>query len=111
MKILSAAIVTTVLALSLAGTATAAPSKAELKKQPTKHVVVKKVVKKAPVKQIVKKVVKKKVVQRNYRVKAGDTLSRIAKRNNTSVQKLSKLNNLWGKKASNLRIGMVIRLG
>ena len=129
MKILNAAIVTTILALGLAGNSMAAPShsdsykskqqKAQTKhqkaKKPSKKIVVKKVVKKAASKYFVKvaakPVAKKKVTQRSYRVKPGDTLSRIAQRNHTSVQKLIKLNNLWGKKANNLRVGMVIRIG
>ena len=132
MKILNAAIVTTVLALGLAGNSMAAPShsdsyklkqyqaqtKHQKTKKPSKKVVVKvikKAVKKAPnkrfVKVVSKKVSKKKVAQRSYRVKPGDTLSRIAKRNHTSVQKLIRLNNLWGNKANNLSVGMKIRIG
>ena len=127
MKILNAAIVTTVLALGLAGNSMAAPSHADkLKmqkaaqiknqkvKQPAKKIIVQKKAQKQVVKRVVKVVTKKapikKVVKRSYRVRAGDTLSRIAARNHVSVQKLVKLNQLWGNKANNLRVGMVIRL-
>ena len=130
MKIFNAAIVTTVLALGLAGNSMAAPINADMLKmkqasqgkhqpvkQATKKIVVKKQVKKvvkAPVKRVVKVVTKKaptkQASKRSYRVRSGDTLYRIAARNNVSVQKLIKLNSLWGKKATNLRIGMVLRL-
>ena len=129
MKIFSAAIVTTVLALGLAGNSMAAPghnndnrlkqyssqNKHQSAKKPSKKVVVQKRVHKAPVKRIVRAVTKrapnKKVSNRSYRVRPGDTLNRIAARNHVSLQKLIKLNNLWGKRANNLRVGMVIRLG
>ncbi|PWQ97561.1 LysM peptidoglycan-binding domain-containing protein [Leucothrix arctica] len=127
MKILNAAIVTTVLALGLAGNSMAAPSHADtLKmqksaqskhqkaKQPAKKIIVQKKAQKQVVKRVVKVVSKrapvKKVANRSYRVRPGDTLSRIAARNHVSVQKLVKLNQLWGKKANNLRVGMFIRL-
>ena len=43
-----------------------------------------------------------------YKVRSGDTLGRIAKRNGTTVAKLCKLNNL--KETSILQIGQRIRL-
>ncbi|RVU86630.1 LysM peptidoglycan-binding domain-containing protein [Leucothrix sargassi] len=57
-----------------------------------------------------KRVAKTQTSHRNYRVQNGDTLYRIAQRNNIPVQTLVKLNNLWGSKATNLSIGAVIRL-
>ncbi len=56
-----------------------------------------------------KKSKKVKIVLKTYRVKKGDTLSRIAKRNKTTVKKLRTLNRL-GKK-SRLKIGMVLAVG
>ena len=118
MKTLNAAIVTTVLALGLAGTSMAAPghsdniklkqaqAKHQVAQKQTKKVVVKKVVKKAPV-----KIVKKKVAVKTYRVRSGDTLSKIAARYNVSLNKLIQVNKLWGNKANNLNVGMTIRLG
>ena len=84
-------------------------------KKATKKVAVKKVAQKRVVqkkvaqKQVTKRVVKKQRAK-NYRVRSGDTLSRIAARNGTSVKQLIKLNGLWGKKANNLRVGMKIRV-
>ena len=46
----------------------------------------------------------------SYRVQTGDTLYRIAQRNNLQVQALVNLNGLFGSKASNLIIGTTIRL-
>ena len=73
------------------------------------------VVKRAPAKRVVKHVASKKhnnktVSKRVYRVRSGDTLYSIAKRNHVSVNQLVKINKLWGHKASNLRVGMVLRL-
>jgi len=50
------------------------------------------------------------ISKRVYRVRPGDTLSRIAARKNISLQKLIRINRLWGDKANKLSIGMVIRL-
>jgi len=129
MKIISAVIATAALSLGLAGNSMAAPGHADnsrLKqhsaqnkhhsvKKPSKKVVVQKRVQKAPVKRVVRAVTKrapnKRIAPRSYRVRPGDTLHRIAARNHISLQKLIKLNNLWGHRANNLHIGMVIRLG
>ena len=56
-----------------------------------------------------KKSKKVKIVLKTYKVKKGDTLSRIAKRNKISLKKLRALNKL-GKK-SRLRIGRMLAVG
>ena len=120
MKLLNTAIITTLLTAGLAANALAAPNQHGQKndKKATQKVVVikqapKKVtVKKAP-QRVVKKVVQqapKRVVSKSYKVRPGDTLSKIAARNRTSVNNLIKINKLWGNKANNLKVGMVIRL-
>ena len=135
MKTVSTVIVSALLAIGLAGNAMAAPGHQSHDKdhkvvkkvfvnkaaprQANKRVVTKKaaparVVKRAPVKRVAAKRVVKRVVKkapaRVYRVRPGDTLYRIAARNRVSVNKLIKINGLWGKKANNLRVGMVLRL-
>ncbi|PWQ97567.1 LysM peptidoglycan-binding domain-containing protein [Leucothrix arctica] len=152
MKILNTVIVTSVLALGLAGNSMAAPSQVQLLKiqqqtaqankqaaqqraaQIQRQAAQQKVVqarqqaikaqqlqaakqKAAQAQQqaakkrvVVQKVPSKQVAQSNYRVATGDTLYRIAQRNNVSVETLVKLNGLWGSKASNLSIGAIIRL-
>lgn len=127
MKTLSTVVVGTLLAIGLAGNAAAAPSqhvqghgakkvvmvkaasKKAAKKFVVKSVAQKKVVKKFAPKKVVKKIVKKSRTK-TYRVRSGDTLSRIAARNHTSVKQLIKLNGLWGNKANNLYVGMKIRI-
>ncbi|PWQ93260.1 LysM peptidoglycan-binding domain-containing protein [Leucothrix pacifica] len=86
MKTVNTVVISALLAVGLAGNAMAAPN----------HHGEDKVVKKAPAKV--------------YRVRPGDNLYRIAARNHVSVDKLIKINGLWGKKASNLKVGMVLRL-
>lgn len=54
-----------------------------------------------------KKSSKKKETTKSVSVKSGDTLSEIAERNNTTVAKLKKLNNISG---SNIRAGKKIRV-
>ena len=140
MKTLNTAIVTALLAMGLAGNAMAAPGhqssdrdnkivmKVTTHKAAPSHHIAKKVVKKvtpqrsahktvvkrAPAKKVVKRVVSKqhnkKVAKRVYRVRPGDTLYSIGKRNHVSVNQLVKINKLWGNKANNLRVGMVLRL-
>lgn len=126
MKIVNTVVVSALLAIGLAGNAAAAPSEHHSKRgaiklykvQKVSNHAAKKITIKKAVKQAVKRSVHKAVVKRVakksyskvYRVRPGDTLYRIAARNHTSVGKLVKLNQLWGKKASNLRVGMVIRL-
>jgi len=56
-----------------------------------------------------KKSTKTKIVLKKYKVRRGDTLSQIAKRNKTSVKKLRALNKL--KRKSRLRVGMVLAVG
>ena len=140
MKILNTVIVTSVLALGLAGNSIAAPSQVQLLKiqqqtaqankqaaqqravQIQRQAAQQKVVQArqqaikaqqlqaAKKRVVVQKVPSKQVAQSNYRVATGDTLYRIAQRNNVSVETLVKLNGLWGSKASNLSIGAIIRL-
>ncbi len=140
MKILNTVIVTSVLALGLAGNSMAAPSQVQLLKiqqqtaqankqaaqqraaQIQRQAAQQKVVQArqqaikaqqlqaAKKRVVVQKVPSKQVAQSNYRVATGDTLYRIAQRNNVSVETLVKLNGLWGSKASNLSIGAIIRL-
>jgi hypothetical protein len=50
---------------------------------------------------------KKKPTNKNYKVKAGDTLSEIAEKYRTSVSKLKKVNNL---KSDNIRIGQILKI-
>jgi len=100
MKTLSTVVVGTLLAIGLAGNAAAAPQQYTQGHGANKVVIVK---------ASAKKVVKKQHIK-TYTVRRGDTLSRIAARNNTSVKKLIKLNSLWGKKANNLRVGMKLRV-
>ena len=130
MSTLNTAIVTAFLAIGLAGNAMAAPNnhssernnkivkKVVVKKNAPKQIVVKKA---APKKAVVRKAAPKKVVvvkqapkksykAKTYRVRSGDTLSKIAARNRVSVNQLIKLNKLWGNKANQLRVGMSIRL-
>lgn len=132
MKTVNTVVISALLAVGLAGNAVAAPNhhgedkvvkKVFVNKTPSKHankrVVTKKaaparvvkrtVVKKAAPKKVSKRVVKK-AAAKVYRVRPGDTLYRIAARNHVSVDKLIKINGLWGKKASNLKVGMVLRL-
>ena len=52
---------------------------------------------------------KVKTVRKTYRVRRGDTLSKIAKRNHTTVRKLRALNKL--KRGSRLKIGAVLAVG
>ena len=52
---------------------------------------------------------KVKTVRKTYRVRRGDTLSKIAKRNHTTVKKLRALNKL--KRRSRLKIGAVLAVG
>ena len=59
---------------------------------------------------VVKPAPHKQASHSNYRVQTGDTLYRIAQRNNIPVQTLVQLNGLFGSKATNLSIGAVIRL-
>ena len=134
MKTLNTAIITAILALGFAGTSMAAPGhsdnyklkqyshqKQKVVKHSGKRAVVQKHVKRAPAKRVVKRIAKqviyKKVKQmakpsksRSYRVKPGDTLARIAKRNRVSLNHLIRVNKLWGHKANHLRVGMIIRL-
>ena len=140
MKILNTVIVTSVLAFGLAGNSMAAPSQVQLLKiqqqtaqankqaaqqraaQIQRQAAQQKVVQArqqaikaqqlqaAKKRVVVQKVPSKQVAQSNYRVATGDTLYRIAQRNNVSVETLVKLNGLWGSKASNLSIGAIIRL-
>ena len=140
MKILNTVIVTSVLALGLAGNSMAAPSQVQLLKiqqqtaqankqaaqqraaQIQRQAAQQKVVQArqqaikaqqlqaAKKRVVVQKVPSKQVAKSNYRVATGDTLYRIAQRNNVSVETLVKLNGLWGSKASNLSIGAIIRL-
>ena len=64
-----------------------------------------------PIKVVVKPAPRRHHVAHNtYRVLPGDTLYRIAQRNNLQVQALVNLNGLFGSKASNLIIGTTIRL-
>ena len=65
-----------------------------------------------PIKVVVKPAPRRHHVAHNntYRVQTGDTLYRIAQRNNLQVQALVNLNGLFGSKASNLIIGTTIRL-
>lgn len=118
MNTLNTAIVTALLAMGLAGNAMAAPNNhaPERDNQIVKKVVIKK---NAPKQIIVKKAAAKKVVvvkqapkakARTYRVRSGDTLSKIAARTHVSVNQLIKINKLWGNKANQLRVGMTIRL-
>ena len=132
MKAVNTVVISALLAVGLAGNAMAAPNhhsndkgakKVFVNKTASKHankrVVTKKaaparvvkrtVVKKAAPKKVSKRVVKK-APAKVYRVRPGDTLYRIAARNHVSVDKLIKINGLWGKKASNLKVGMVLRL-
>ena len=140
MKLVNTVIVSAILAMGLAGNATAAPQHTLSDKSAKKivvikaapnrvsnkvvvikaapnrvsnKVVVKRVANKALSKKVAKRVVKrviKKAATKVYRVRPGDTLNRIAARNRVSVDKLIRLNGLWGKKASNLKVGAVIRL-
>lgn len=48
--------------------------------------------------------------QRYIRVKAGDTLSKIARRHNVPLKRLQQLNNLYGDKANHIYVGQRIRL-
>ena len=137
MKTVNTVVISALLAVGLAGNAMAAPShhgedkvvkkvfvnkaapkhankrvttKKAAPARVVKHTVVKRnVVKKAAPKKVTKRVVKK-APAKVYRVRPGDTLYRIAARNHVSVDKLIKTNGLWGKKASNLKVGMVLRL-
>lgn len=131
MKTVNTVVVSALLAVGLAGNAMAAPNhsndrhvkKVYVNKAASKHapkrvvtkraapvkVVKRQIVKKAAPKRVVKRVVKK-APPRVYRVRPGDTLYRIAARNHVSVSKLIKINGLWGNKANNLRVGMVLRL-
>lgn len=52
--------------------------------------------------------IKKEKQQKTYKVKKGDTLSRIAKINNTTVKRLRSINHL--KKKSKLRVGIVLAI-
>ena len=123
MKTVNTVIVGALLAIGLAGNAAAAPGHHGHGHGAKKIVVVKAAPKRAAKKVIFKKVAQKKIIQKKvlkriakklraktYRVRSGDTLSRIAARNYTSVRQLIKLNGLWGNKANHLRIGMKIRL-
>ena len=127
MKSVSIVVAGALLAIGLAGNAMAAPgqhshghgakkvvmvkaaSKKAAKKFVVKKVAQKKVMKKFAPKKVVKKIVKKSRAK-TYKVRSGDTLSRIAARNHTSVKQLIKLNGLWGNKANNLYVGMKIRI-
>ncbi|RVU85895.1 LysM peptidoglycan-binding domain-containing protein [Leucothrix sargassi] len=117
MKIVNAVVISTLLSVGLAGNALAAP-KGERHGHGAKKVVVVKqparkahrhVVKKRPAKRVVKRVIKRAPAN-VYRIRPGDTLYTIAARNRISVSKLIKLNNLWGHRSNNLRVGMTIRL-
>ncbi|RVU86632.1 LysM peptidoglycan-binding domain-containing protein [Leucothrix sargassi] len=99
MKMLNAAIVSAVLTLGIAGNSMAAPSKAE---QPQQKV--------TQVKQQAAQKASKKVVAKTYKVRKGDTIFSIAKKNNVSVSAIIKLNKLWGNKVQNLKVGSIIRL-
>jgi len=150
MKTINTAIVTALLAMGIAGNATASPRQSDtivLKQMSYQggHKAAKKVTtyKRGQQKRVVKRIAKKRsykessnrlsrkqtytktkrlkrfvnkrannkhLSKRTYRVRSGDTLTRIAARNHVSLQKLIKINKLWGNKANNLHIGMIIRL-
>jgi len=48
--------------------------------------------------------------QRYIRVRAGDTLSKIARRHNVPLKRLQQLNNLYGDQANHIYVGQRIRL-
>ncbi|RVU84704.1 LysM domain-containing protein [Leucothrix sargassi] len=100
MKTLSTVVVGTLLAIGLAGNAAAAPNQYTQGNGAKKVVIVKTSAKKAAQNKKIK----------TYTVRRGDTLSRIAARNHTSVKQLIKLNSLSAKQANNLRVGMKLRV-